>query len=413
MSNIPPARDLPNRITDRDQWVCWRHQDRDGKTTKVPINPHTGLFGSATDPDTLSDFSTAHETAVDGSVDGIGFVFTDEDPLVGIDLDDCRVPSTRSLTDEAASIITTLQSYTEVSPSGTGVHILVSGSLPGERNRWDWNECYETARFFTVTGDHVPDTPTRIESRTSELETVYDTHQEVSTASEPTDDERGSDSATETANSGEISTDTGNDLSDGELLERAQEAANSEKFARLWRGSTSGYESHSEADMALCSLFAFWTGGDRTQIDRLFRKSGLMRPKWDERHFADGSTYGEKTIERVLESTTEYYEPSTAEEYRGENTEDWSPIAPPFSDTPDESADPAPGGEDDSGTEVRPSDRSQELLTVINDLQAHVERLEKENQQLRTIIADHKESEETAVDQTTTDDSLLRRLWPW
>jgi len=138
-----------------------------------------------------------------------------------------------------------------------------------------------------------------------------------------------------------------------------------------------------------------------------------MRPKWDERHFADGSTYGEKTIERVLESTTEYYEPSTAKESRGENTEDWSPIDPPFSDAPDESTDTAPGGEDDSGPEMRPSDRSQELLAVINDLQAHVERLEKENQRLRSIIADHEASEETAVDQTTTDDSLLRRLWPW
>jgi len=266
MSNIPLKTDLPNGITDRDQWVCWRRQDRDGKTTKVPINPHTGLFGSATDPDTWSDFATARETTVEGSVDGIGFVFTEEDPLVGIDLDDCRVPSTGSLTDEAASIITTLQSYTEVSPSGTGVHILVNGSLPGERNRWDCIECYETARFFTVTGDHVPDTPTRIESRTAELETVYDAHQEESAENEPTDTGHGNDSVTETPTSDEISTDSGNDLSDNELLERAHEATNGEKFARLWRGSTSGYDSHSEADMALCALLAFWTGGDRTQM---------------------------------------------------------------------------------------------------------------------------------------------------
>jgi primase-polymerase (primpol)-like protein len=62
--------------------------------------------------------------------------------------------------------------------------------------------------------------------------------------------------------------------------------------------------------MALCSLLAFWTGGDASQMDRLFRNSGLMREKWDEQHFADGSTYGEKTIERAIAGTSEFYEPS-------------------------------------------------------------------------------------------------------
>lgn len=61
--------------------------------------------------------------------------------------------------------------------------------------------------------------------------------------------------------------------------------------------------------MALCSLLAFWTGGDPQQMDRLFRDSDLMRPKWDEQHYADGSTYGEKTIERAIAGTSEFYEP--------------------------------------------------------------------------------------------------------
>jgi primase-polymerase (primpol)-like protein len=62
--------------------------------------------------------------------------------------------------------------------------------------------------------------------------------------------------------------------------------------------------------MALCSMLAFWTGGDAAQMDRLFRDSGLIRKKWDERHFADGSTYGEKTIERAITGTSEFYQPS-------------------------------------------------------------------------------------------------------
>jgi primase-polymerase (primpol)-like protein len=60
--------------------------------------------------------------------------------------------------------------------------------------------------------------------------------------------------------------------------------------------------------MALCSLLAFWTGGDEQQMDSLFRDSGLMREKWDEVHYADGSTYGEKTIERAVARTAEFYE---------------------------------------------------------------------------------------------------------
>lgn len=62
--------------------------------------------------------------------------------------------------------------------------------------------------------------------------------------------------------------------------------------------------------MALCSLLAFWTGGDANQMDRLFRESGLRREKWDEVHFSDGSTYGEKTIERAIAGTDEFYSPS-------------------------------------------------------------------------------------------------------
>jgi len=99
-------------------------------------------------------------------------------------------------------------------------------------------------------------------------------------------------------------------LSDEALLERAKNASNGEKFARLYRGRTSGYESNSEADMALCALLAFWTGGNGSQMDRLFRDSGLYRDKWDETHYADGSTYGEKTIERAIAGTSEFYEPS-------------------------------------------------------------------------------------------------------
>jgi len=105
-----------------------------------------------------------------------------------------------------------------------------------------------------------------------------------------------------------------------DLIEKARNASNGEKFERLWNGNTVGYDSQSEADMALCCLLAFWTGGDQTQMEHLFRQSGLLREKWDEVHYADGSTYGEKTIERAIAITSEFYDPGA-----GDDTADDTP----------------------------------------------------------------------------------------
>ncbi len=104
----------------------------------------------------------------------------------------------------------------------------------------------------------------------------------------------------------------GASLDDAELVRRATAAANGAKFARLWEGDTNGYatsgnEGRSEADLALCSLLAFWCGPDEDRIDALFRRSGLMRPKWDERHYGNGRTYGQGTISKVLSSRSEFF----------------------------------------------------------------------------------------------------------
>ena len=294
-SSVPTQEAVPDSLLEYDQWLCWRAEERDGKATKIPVDPETGEFASTTDPDTWATFETAREQVQFGTENGLGFVFTDDDPIVGVDLDDCRDMKTGQIDDWAKDVIETLDSYTEISPSGTGFHVLVTGELPGGRNRKGGIELYETARFFTVTANHVEGTPTTLSGRTAELETVYDSYLA------PDDDS----SEPRATNIDETPART---LDDDELLAKAKNAANGEKFARLWRGDTSGYESHSEADMALCSLLAFWTGGDPHRMDELFRDSGLMREKWDEQHFADRSTYGEKTIERAISGTSEFYD---------------------------------------------------------------------------------------------------------
>jgi primase-polymerase (primpol)-like protein len=301
---------LPVSLRQYDQWVCWTTRERGGKQTKVPLDPTslTGGYASTTDRSTWGSFDAALSRATASDVDGIGFVFTPEDPFVGVDLDDCRDES--GLSDEAVEIVTRLHSYTEVSPSGSGLHVLVRGTLPEGPRRKGSVEAYEESRYFTMTGDRLAGTPSEVNERFAPLRRVHERFlTDSTTPAVETDPAQPSDQRT--ASTGRVGLDPDSivtvELDDETLLQKAQDAENGVKFTRLWRGDTSGYDSHSEADMALCCLLAFWAGRDPDRVDQLFRRSGLCRPKWDEVHYADGATYGEMTVERACRRTTEVY----------------------------------------------------------------------------------------------------------
>ncbi|NUE02357.1 hypothetical protein HUB97_07625 [Halorubraceae archaeon YAN] len=327
---LPLRENIPQELIDREQWVCWDEQtrDRDSKQTKVPINPSSGSYASTTDRSTWCSLDTALSYVSDGNATGIGFVFSDKDPIVGVDLDKCRDPDTGVTENWAQEIIEQLDSYTEISPSKTGYHVLVTGDLPSGGNRRGGIELYENARFFTVTGERVRGRPQQLQERSAALASVHaryinpvqektggnKTKTEGNAAGdrglqlgEGTD--RDVDSRSQTSDRG-LGSGSESSLDDAELVSRAQGAANGDKFDRLWRGDIQGYDSHSEADMALCMILAFWSNGDRVQMDRLFRHSDLFREKWDVSHFSDGSTYGEKTIERAIDMTSEFYTPA-------------------------------------------------------------------------------------------------------
>lgn len=93
---------------------------------------------------------------------------------------------------------------------------------------------------------------------------------------------------------------------DATVVRLAGKAKNGEKFKRLFSGDAAGYESASEADLALCNLLAFWVGRDTGRIDGLFRQSGLYRDKWDEQR--GERTYGEETIRRAIASASDVFE---------------------------------------------------------------------------------------------------------
>jgi hypothetical protein len=284
-------------VKERAQWLNWRFDERDGKVTKVPICPHTGELAAVDRPETWGTYEEAVRAAREHGYDGVGFVFTEDDPYAGVDLDNCLDPESGEVEEWAKELIEQLNSYTELSPSGGGVHILVKAELPLGGRRKGQVEMYDSGRFFTVTGRHLPGTPKRIVERQVEVEILH--RKLFGLAKGDTD--------------GRVPRGPGNDLSDSEILARARQAANSEAFEKLWAGDASSFASRSEADLALCSRLTFWTGDDPGRVDALFRQSGLYRPKWDERHFGDGKTYGEATIKKALEGATEFYVPTEDE----------------------------------------------------------------------------------------------------
>ncbi|MDF9748529.1 hypothetical protein [Natrinema salsiterrestre] len=384
---------IPETLRERDQWVCWREEERDGKPTKIPVTPGAGGFASATESETWASFEAALDYSETEHADGIGFVFTDDDSIVGIDLDDCRDPETDDVDDAALDIIERFDSYTEVSPSGTGYHVLITGALPEGRNRRGSVELYDTARFFTVTGDHVEWTPTRVARRQDALtaihrEYVQDTERDTASESEQRD---GTDARSPTTDAADVDVD----LEDEDILEKARNASNGEKFERLWNGNTVGYDSQSEADMALCCLLAFWTGGDRTQMEQLFRQSGLMREKWDEVHYADGSTYGEKTIERAIATTSEFYDPDA-----GGDTEDshGQPDGVTAGSTPD----------DADRSRAYLAEKNRLLSERVDELEATLEQKTERIETLETEIerlTDDREAREQETAQSHEEDS--------
>ncbi len=121
-ADSPPSELVPLR-----QFVAWQYQDGQ----KVPINPHTGYKASHSNPATWGTLDDAIMRAVADSLDGIGFVFSPDDPFAGYDLDDCRDPQTGVIQEWAWKIIRAMNSYAEVSPSGTGIKGLIRGQLPG------------------------------------------------------------------------------------------------------------------------------------------------------------------------------------------------------------------------------------------------------------------------------------------
>ena len=299
---------IPKELKDRPQWVLWCWEQRVDRTTgevkwtKPPYQPN-GANAESDNPATWVSFEEAKAAYERGDFSGIGYVVTVDkelgdghpgtvdDVIAGVDLDHVVDVKAGAIIPWAQSIVDRLDSYTDISPSGTGLRIFVYAKLPPKDRKLGGFECYESGRYLTVTGNHLPGTPLTIEARQEELTAIHaeifaERHKRRAIDCPPPEGRPV-------------------DLEDDLLMEVAFGAKNGQAVQWLYRGDTSRYGSHSEADLALCSHLAFYTAGDAARMDRMFRASDLFRPKWDERHGAQ--TYGEMTIIRALEGVTEFY----------------------------------------------------------------------------------------------------------
>jgi putative DNA primase/helicase len=296
----------------KKQWVVWclePAQEKDDRLTKVPYQARNGCKAASTHQEHWCSYDEAvkasrqKHNASGKPYNGIGFVFNDD--FTGIDLDHCINPD-GSIDAWAQEIIDRIQSYAEYSQSKTGIHLLVRGLLPevadektgafkrpgtkkglaGKPHEKAAIEMYCEGRFFVMTGNHFEGTPPTIEERQEQLLAL---HSEIV----PQKQEPRKEKAPPSSNS--IPTD----LSERELLERIQASKAGPKFSALWQGDTGAYgDDDSRADLALCTMLAWWTGGDTDRIDRLFRQSALYREKWDSKR--GSTTYGALTIEKAL-----------------------------------------------------------------------------------------------------------------
>jgi hypothetical protein len=288
---------IPLAMRELRQWVVWKRERRkDGKLTKVPyIAGGDGLKAKTNDPSTWRDYHLCVQQVAQGEADGIGFVFSEDDGLFGIDLDHCY--DGQEFTPIASEIISRFEGHAHIerSPSGDGVHIIGRGSLIRSGKGADdlkWIEGYDwrSPRYFTVSG-HTLDGGQAIEPEdcAEQAEWISGTYLKKA---EPTK----LDGSTAPV------FDEAAEADDDKLIALIRKSPKQgDKFSQLFddgayvnRETGEVTTDQSSLDMMLVELLAFWCSRDEAQMDRIFRRSALLRDKWDSRR--GRITYGGITI---------------------------------------------------------------------------------------------------------------------
>lgn len=286
---------IPGELKALPQWVCWQSvpdENRPGKIKKLPVNAMTGEPAQSNNPNTWTSYDVA--AAAGNRFSGIGFMFANG--YFGVDIDGIE-GEIQAYRDDPQSdnivweFIYSLRSYAEYSVSGRGLHIICRGKLPPNGRRRGNVEMYENGRFFIMTGNSASEY-TEINDCTTAIKSLHEKY--ISGGCEPT--------------TGIIPARATTSLSQSEIYEAIDKSKQAAAFKGLNGGNWEAYyTSRSEADLAFCNMLAFWTGRNKPVMDSMFRASGLMRPKWDEKH--GKGTYGDITLNKAISGCDSVYEP--------------------------------------------------------------------------------------------------------
>ena len=341
---IDPLPMAPASLKALRQWVRWKLEDVHGRPTKVPYRVD-GAKAASTRPEDWANYQSVCKAGPIDNTQGVGFVV--DGGIVGVDLDGCRNPETEEIAEWAEQIIDTLNSYTEITPSQTGVRVWVRGALPGNDKVFNLDpacgygskvkiEVYTDSRYFTVTGDSLFVEPDEVEER--DLTQAYKLFHDVKAKyPAPHNEKAEAYDANDIGGSTKIELlgtfgTTKYDIFKSGEIESENPFVISNRLGRLT------YPSPSEADMAFCTVLAFTHGDNPDAIWEEYTNSALVRDKWLNRR----DYFGTHTIAKAI---------ATAAKVKANSAPQITAIAVP------QNATPLPPLEDNTGA-IPPFDPS-------------------------------------------------------
>lgn len=273
-SGVVQPEQIPRILMPYPQWVCWRYVDRgEGrKPDKQPVNPRTLANAGVHWANTWGTFDVACTTYlrhIHDGVSGIGFVLTPEDPYVAVDIDDCVQEN--EIEARALQIIDELKSYTEISPSGHGIRILVVSPEFQDNVRKHAIEVYSHSRYVTITGHHVAGTPPEIAVASSDV---------IASLLPPP--EQATKQPTQTSRPDQYV------ISDMELWERifTHDKYGQQHLQRFYGETSLDRDDHSFTMIRLLNCLARWTQCDLVKMRSMMLMSPLANDKWFEKRGA-------------------------------------------------------------------------------------------------------------------------------
>ena len=251
-------KNIPIELKELKQWILWKLEEQDtGKPTKIPYS-HTGYKASVINSNDWCTFNQAFDVLLTGQYSGLGFVLTEQDPYIFIDLDEAKDEHDFNLQKQ---IFDSFESYSELSPSGNGLHIICKGNTPSGKKKFS-SEIYSSKRYMTMTGNVYRKLP------------INDCHNLANSLWEflGGKDEKACllDQQPKKACL----------LDDNTIINRAAAAENGQLFKDLYLGDWQKHsyrwsdQSQSCADQALINIIQFYTK-DINQIKRIFKSSAL------------------------------------------------------------------------------------------------------------------------------------------